>query len=62
MAGFEVTTNGRFWVTAEGHRSVGSGCLGNGDLCQLCPPHFGQRTRDKRACAHTYFLSLFVWI
>jgi len=44
------------------HRSVGSGCLGNGDLRQLCPPHLGQRTGDKRACAHTYFLSLFVWI
>jgi len=42
-------------------RPVGSGCLGNENLRQLCPPHFGQRTGDKRACAHNNVLSLFAW-
>jgi hypothetical protein len=40
---------------------VGSGCLGSGDLRQLCPPHFGQRAGDKRACAHRISFLSVVW-
>jgi hypothetical protein len=34
---------------------VSSGCLGNGDLRQLCLPYRGQGAGNKRACAHICF-------